>query len=62
MARAMTAAGEVHNPKLGGREKAAVLQDRGGVATLPFLLAKNLLFWGSISLSLYGIYTVATLF
>ena len=61
MARTMTAAGNAHNPKLGGREEAAVLKDRGGVATLPFLLAKNLLFWGSISLSLYGLYTVATL-
>lgn len=61
MARSMTAAGEVHNPKLGGREKAAGLNDRGGVVTLPFLLAKNLLFWGSVSLSLYCIYTVTTL-
>ena len=61
MARTMTAAGNAHNPKLGGCEEAAILKDRGGVATLPFLLAKNLLFWGSISLSLYGLYTVATL-
>lgn len=61
MARAMTAAGEVHNPKLGGREKAAGLKDRGGVAALPFLLAKNLLFWGSVSLTLYGLYTAVTL-
>jgi len=61
MARAMTAAREVHNPKLGGCEKSAVLKDRGGVATLPFLLAKNILFWGSISLSLYGLYTAVTL-
>lgn len=25
---------------------------------LPFLVAKNLLFWGTISLSLYGLYAV----
>ena len=25
---------------------------------LPFMVAKNLLFWGTISLSLYGLYAV----
>lgn len=60
MARAMTAVREVRNPDLGRSEPAALSKHRGTVATLSFLVAKNVLFWGSVSLSLYWLYAVTT--
>ncbi|MCV0429721.1 MAG: hypothetical protein K5905_30145 [Roseibium sp.] len=61
MAKAMTAASQVYPPK--GMDDTRVEEpvQKGGNVSVPFLLAKNLLFWGSVSLSLYGIYAVFSL-
>lgn len=62
MARAMTAMREVRNPDLGRNEPAVLSKHRGTVANLSFMMAKNALFWGSVSLSLYWLYSVVTFF
>jgi hypothetical protein len=59
MAKAMTAATEVCDPGVEGKEQAVLAVHRGGTMNLPTMLAKNLLFWGSVSLSLYCLYVVA---
>ncbi|CTQ56188.1 hypothetical protein LP7551_04747 [Roseibium album] len=58
MAKAMTAATDVCNPEVEGKEQAVLAAHRGGTMNLPSMLAKNLLFWGSVLLSLYGLYAV----
>lgn len=58
MARAMIAAREVCAPEVEEDEEADRAADRGGTTNMPHMVAKNLLFWGSISLSLYGLYAV----
>ena len=58
MARAMTAAKEMC-PSVGEKaHEAERAADQGGTMNMPQLVAKNLLFWGSISLSIYGLYAV----
>ncbi|MBN9669650.1 hypothetical protein [Roseibium aggregatum] len=58
MARAMTAASNVCNPKGRAHKHDAYSgQDEAGTG-LAFLLVKNLMFWGSISLSLYVLYAI----
>lgn len=59
MAKAMTAVSEVCPPKR-EEERTVMPVHREGSANLPFMLAKNLLFWGSVSLTLYGLYSVVT--
>ncbi|MBO6892410.1 MAG: hypothetical protein JJ866_10755 [Roseibium sp.] len=58
MAKAMTAARELRDPRVEGHDRAVLATRRGGTMNMPFLLAKNLLFWGSVSLSLYVLYTL----
>ena len=58
MARAATAATEVDSSGVERRKQADYAAHQGGSMNLPFLVAKNLLFWGTISLSLYGLYAV----
>jgi len=58
MARAMTAASNVCNPERRGGKDASYADRQGDGVSLPFLLVKNLLFWGSISLSLYVLYAI----
>ncbi|WP_299472143.1 hypothetical protein [uncultured Roseibium sp.] len=56
----MTAMREVRNPELGRTEPAVLPKRRVEVASLPVLVAKNLLFWGSISISFFGLYTIVS--
>lgn len=58
MARAMTAATQVCPPGQEKDEHVDRVAKRGGTMNMPLLVAKNLLFWGSISISLYGLYAV----
>ncbi len=58
MARAATVATDVCNSRGTGNERAFPEVHRGGTVNMPMLLAKNLLFWGAISLSFYGLYAV----
>jgi len=58
MARAMTAAREACPPGEEDDERADRVANRGGTMNVPHMVAKNLLFWGSISLSLYALYAV----
>ncbi len=58
MARAMTAARDVSPPRQEEDDRTDRAVKRGGTMNMPLLVAKNLLFWGSISLSLYGLYAV----
>jgi|GEM_PF-1662555 len=58
MAKAMTAASEVCSSRQGEDRLAVTPLHRDGAMNLPFLVAKNLLFWGSISLSLYALYAL----
>lgn len=62
MARAMTTAEEVRDPRLNGTERVVLQPRAGGEATFGLLLAKNVLVWGSVSLSLYGLYSLFSLF
>ena len=58
MARAMTAATEVCPPGQEEDDRTDRAANRGGTMNVPHMVAKNLLFWGSISLTLYGLYAV----
>jgi len=58
MARAMTAARKVSPPCVEEEDTADRAANRGEKMNVPHLVAKNLLFWGTISLSLYGLYAV----
>ncbi len=58
MARAMTTASQVCPPGQEEDEHYDRVANRGGTMNMPLLVAKNLLFWGSISVSLYGLYAV----
>ncbi|MES0807979.1 hypothetical protein ABLO27_00760 [Roseibium sp. SCPC15] len=60
MAKAMTAVKEVCPPKGEEDERAVVIVHQSGRMNVPFMLAKNLLFWGSISLTFYGLYLVVS--
>ncbi|MES0879640.1 hypothetical protein [Roseibium sp. SCP14] len=60
MAKAMTAVKDVRSSKEEDDEQAVVIVHRGERMNVPFLLAKNLLFWGSISLTFYGLYLVVS--
>jgi len=58
MARAMTAVKQACPPVGEEERRADQVVNRGGTMNMPQLVAKNLLFWGSISLSIYGLYAV----
>lgn len=58
MARAMTAATEVCPPGQEEDDRIDHAANQGGTMNMPLLVAKNLLFWGSITGSLYGLYAV----
>jgi hypothetical protein len=58
MARAAAAVNEVESSGMKRKKQADHAARRGGSMNLPFLVAKNLLFWGTILLSLYGLYAV----
>ena len=58
MARAMTAVKEACPPVGEEDERADHAADQGGTVNMQHLVAKNLLFWGSISLSIYTLYAV----
>jgi ribosome biogenesis protein Tsr3 len=58
MARAAAAVTEVESSGMKRRKQADIAARRDRSVSLPFLVAKNLLFWGTILLSLYGLYAV----
>ncbi len=62
MAKAMTAATRACPPDVDGSHQAARHVPEDKTPALPLLVAKNVLFWGSISLSLYMLYEVVTTF
>ncbi|QFT33176.1 hypothetical protein FIV00_21970 [Labrenzia sp. THAF82] len=49
---------DVCDTRGGDRKRSATPVHRGGTVNMPVLLAKNLLFWGSISATIYGLYAV----
>jgi hypothetical protein len=58
MARVMTAAHDVCRDAEDRQGKSDLPLHRDGASDMPVLVAKNLLFWGSIALSLYGLYAL----
>jgi hypothetical protein len=58
MARAVTSAPEVCSSGVERKRRADYTAHRGGTTNMQFMVAKNLLFWGTISLSIYGLYAV----
>lgn len=60
MAKAMTTADDVCPPKPEGKKQGALAIHQHGTMNLPFMLAKNGLFWGSVALCLFGAYFVVS--
>lgn len=59
MARAVTAAREVCRPDLDEDKRSMQTRQQDETAHVPLMVAKNLLFWGSIALSIYALYALA---
>ncbi|KZM49474.1 hypothetical protein OA90_15510 [Labrenzia sp. OB1] len=60
MARAVTAASQVCQSDLHEDKRSKQTGHQDETVHFPLMLAKNILFWGSISLSIYALYALAS--
>lgn len=60
MAKAMTAVAQECPPEMEEDDQAEIACTRGETRQLRVLVAKNVLFWGSIGLSIYALYAVVS--